>query len=153
MTLQRSGRIIGIDFGTVRIGIAITDPGQSLASPLNNYQRRTAELDKQYFLKLVQLERPIGFVVGLPVHLDGSSNASSQKAEAFGKWLQEITALPVVFFDERFTSAQANEYLAQLGLSRQAKKKVLDKLAAQILLDAYLNSDRNGNTESRSIDR
>ncbi len=150
--LPRTGRIIGIDFGTVRIGVAITDPAQSLASPLENYPRRTAELDQQYFMRLVKNERPVGFVVGLPVHLDGSSNSSSQKALAFGTWLEELTQVPVVYFDERFTSSQATEYLRELGLTRKAKKKILDKIAAQILLDAFLQSDRDGNTETRPLD-
>ena len=72
MALDRSpGRIAGIDYGTVRIGVAISDPDQTLASPLETYNRRNDALDREWFKRLAKEERVVRFVVGLPVHLDG----------------------------------------------------------------------------------
>src|SRR5512146_1181992 len=104
-SLPRSGRLAGIDYGTVRIGIAITDPGQSLASPLEIVTRRDKLQDERYFRRLAELERLAGFVVGLPVHTSGEESQKSFESREFAKWLGEITKLPVALFDERYTTA------------------------------------------------
>lgn len=134
------GRIAGIDFGTVRIGIAISDAGQSIASPYENYTRRGEEADRQRFQKLVQDEQVAWFVVGLPVHLDGRESQKSTEARRFGQWLAEVTLRRVEFFDERFTSHEAERYLADAQLTKKKRKARLDKLAAQIMLTAYLET-------------
>ena len=105
--LPTMGRLAGIDYGTVRIGIAISDADQTIASPLENYNRRNQRLDDLYFTELARQERIAGFVVGLPVHLSGDESQKSHEARQFGKRLQELTGVPVAFFDERFTSAHA----------------------------------------------
>lgn len=143
----------GIDFGTVRIGIAITDPGQMLASPYENYNRRTVEKDAEYFRKLAEQEKIVTFVVGLPVHMSGDSSRMSLAATEFGKWLAEVTGVPVVWFDERFTSSLAKEMLSAGNLTQKQKKKRLDMLAAQILLASFLESDRTGHDEYSPPDR
>lgn len=147
------GRLAGIDYGTVRVGVAITDEGQRIASPLEVYTRRSEKLDRQYFRDLVSLERVAGFVVGLPVHLSGDASEKSREAVKFGKWLWETTSVPVTWFDERFTTALAREMLNQSNLSGKKRKAFLDKMAAQILLSTYLESasrdfgqDRQGPT-------
>jgi putative holliday junction resolvase len=86
-------------------------------------------------------------VVGLPVHLSGLESRKSQEARQFGKWLGETTAVPVVFFDERFTSAEAEQHLVAADMTRKKRKQRLDKIAAQILLAAYLESHME-NTDS-----
>jgi putative Holliday junction resolvase len=138
----RGGRIAGIDFGTVRIGVAITDPTQQLASPLDNYTRRGTLGDAAYFRKLAAEERIAGFVVGLPVHTSGNESEKSHQARQFANWLAETTSLPVRLFDERYTSAHAEEALLAAGLTKKRRKERLDKLAAQIMLAAYLESTR-----------
>lgn len=140
VTLPTAGRLAGIDYGTVRIGIAITDPSQTIASPLEVYTRRNEKLDAKFFVDLVALERLVGFVVGLPVHISGDASEKSREAVAFGKWLAATTRLPVVWFDERYTTALARDVLNQSNLSGKKRKAQLDKLAAQILLAAYLES-------------
>ncbi len=142
--IPRTGRIAGIDYGTVRIGIAVTDPGQTIASPLETYHRRSQTLDDQYFLQLAREERLAGFVVGLPVHTSGNESGKSAEARAFGKNLETLTGLPVVWFDERYTSAIAEEMLQGAGLTSKKRKARLDKLAAQILLISWLESSRSG---------
>lgn len=140
--LPRSGRLAGIDYGTVRIGVAITDPDQKLASPLENYTRRGAA-DAAWFKQLAASERIVGFVVGLPVFGSGEESPKSREARQFGRWLGELTGLPVRYFDERYTSAHAEALLIDADFSRKQRKQRLDKLAAQILLAAYLESSRS----------
>jgi putative Holliday junction resolvase len=144
LELPRTGRIAGIDFGTVRIGVAITDPEQRLASPLENYTRRGPALDAAWLKQLACDERLVGFVVGLPVHTTGQESRKSIEARQYGAWISETTGLPVVYFDERFTSAHAEALLLEAGLTSKRRKERLDKLAAQIMLAAYLESSRSG---------
>lgn len=144
MVTQPLGRIAGIDYGTVRIGIAISDPAGSFASPLENYTRRGEAADRARFRRLAEEEHLARFVVGLPVHLDGSESAKSVEARAFGLWLQEATGVEVEFFDERFTTHEAQVLLSGMQLSKKKRKARLDKLAAQIMLTAYLESKRAG---------
>jgi putative Holliday junction resolvase len=151
-TTDVTGRLAGIDYGTVRIGIAITDPEQRIASPLVNYTRRGEKADAEYFRKLVADERIAGFVVGLPVHLDGRQSEKSAEARRFGEWLGQISGLPVVLFDERFTSVEAEQALMGAEMTKKKRKARLDKLAAQILLTAYLESGRATSGDVRGID-
>ena len=139
-SLPVSGRLAGIDYGTVRVGIAITDPGQSLASPLEILTRRDKLQDERYFRRLAEQERLAGFVVGLPVHTSGEESQKSFESREFAKWLGEITKLPVVLFDERYTTAHAEELLQDAGLTSKRRKARRDMLAAQILLSAFLES-------------
>jgi len=138
-----SGRIAGIDYGTVRVGVAVTDPEQRFASPLENYARDKGA-DATWFKRLATDERLVGFVVGLPVHTDGNESQKSFEARQFGKWLVELTGLPVRYFDERYTSAQAEALLQEAGFTSKRRKERLDMLAAQLMLTAYLESSRLG---------
>jgi putative Holliday junction resolvase len=147
-----AGRIGGIDYGTVRIGIAISDPRRSIASPLENYTRRTPALDSQRFVRLAGEEDVVLWVVGLPVHLDGRESAKSLEARRFGQWLAAETGIPVEFFDERFTSSEAEQFLLQAELTSKRRKKRLDMLAAQIMLSAYLESATKGQDPPRALD-
>jgi putative holliday junction resolvase len=140
----RHGRLAGIDYGTVRIGVAVTDPDQRLASPLENYTRRGEAADAVWIKLLAVSERLVGFVVGLPVHTSGNESQKSVEARAFGQWLATQTGLPVLFFDERYTSAHAEALLLDAGLTSKRRKERLDKLAAQIMLAAFLESSRTG---------
>lgn len=149
--LPRTGRLAAIDYGTVRLGVAITDPDQRLASPLENYTRRSAAADAKWLLDLVQSERIAGFIVGLPVHTSGDESQKSREARKFGAWVAELTHLPICFFDERYTSAHAEALLLDAELTKKRRKERLDKLAAQILLAAYLDSSRT-DTAPRAIE-
>lgn len=151
--IPRAGRLLGIDFGTVRLGLAVTDPSQQFASPYENYTRRTQVLDAKYLQQVVREERIVGLVLGLPLHLDGRESDKSRETREFAKWLVSTVSLPLVFFDERFTSTEAARQLAQSGLSRQKRKQRLDMLAAQLLLAGYLESTRcDANRDFGSID-
>jgi putative Holliday junction resolvase len=145
--LPPHGRLAAIDYGTVRLGVAITDPDQRLASPLENYTRRGAAADAKWLAELSQVERIAGFIIGLPIHTTGNESQKSIEARKFGKWVGEITGLPVVFFDERFTTAQAESLLLDAELTKKRRKERLDKLAAQILLASFLESNREETAE------
>ncbi|MEQ8785704.1 MAG: Holliday junction resolvase RuvX [Pirellulaceae bacterium] len=142
--LPATGRLAAVDFGTVRIGLAVCDPQRSLASPYENYTRRGPAKDKQYFQQFADEERIVGFVVGLPVFSSGDESGASQAAREFGRWLTEVTGRPVRYFDERYTSAQAEQLLGDAGYTRKQRKKRLDMLAAQIILTSYLESTSGG---------
>jgi len=144
-------RIAGIDYGTVRVGVAVADLTVGIASPCGTYQRQNAEVDARYFQRLAEEEAITKFVVGLPVHLDGSESQKSYEARQFGKWLTETTGQPVDFFDERFTSAQAEEMLQAANLTKKRRKARIDALAAQIMLTAYLESGAQSKENPGSI--
>ena len=135
------GRIVGIDFGTVRIGIALSNPERTIASPVENYTRQGPPQDAGRFQRLVVEEDVTLFVVGLPVHLDGRESPKSIEARQFGQWLAQVTGVPVEFFDERYTSVEAEQYLLAAGLTSRRRRKRMDKVAAQIMLSAYLESE------------
>lgn len=137
-------RIAGIDYGTVRIGIALADTDVGIAGPFENYNRRSLALDAEYFRQLANEERPVKFVVGLPVHLSGDESQKSQEARAFGQWLGETTGVPVEYFDERFTTAEADEILGAAKLTKKQRQARRDQLAAQIMLTAYLEAGARG---------
>jgi putative Holliday junction resolvase len=133
-------RLLGVDYGSVRIGLAVSDPDRKFAFPLATYQRRGGERDAAYFRTLMAEEAVGGVVVGLPVHLDGREGVKAVEARAFGRWLLEVTGLPVVFWDERFTTVEAESALWSAGLTHKKRRARRDRVAAQILLQAYLDA-------------
>jgi putative holliday junction resolvase len=145
-------RIAGIDYGTVRIGVAMADTEVSIASPYENYTRRSAALDAEYFKRLATEELIGLFVVGLPVHLHGGESQKSTEARAFGQWLGETTGVPVEFFDERFTTSEADQLLGGAKLTKKQRQARRDQLAAQIMLAAYLESTNRRQSNLDSID-
>jgi len=140
---EPTGRVAGIDYGTKRIGIALSDPGRTIASPWETYVRHTPDQDAQRMKRLVAEQDVQLFVVGLPLGLDGGETAKSREARAFGRWLAKVTGVPVEFFDERFTTVEAEQLLAGAELTHKRRKSRVDKVAAQILLAAYLDHIRH----------
>jgi putative Holliday junction resolvase len=140
MLFPLSGRLAGIDYGEKRIGVAVCDGDRNIASPLETHHRKSEAADQAYFQQLAKDYQLVGFVVGLPVHASGEDSAGSQKCRYFGEWLSRATGLPVAFFDERYTSAQADSLMAGVGFTRRQKKDRRDMLAAQVILAAYLES-------------
>lgn len=140
----QEGRLLGLDFGTKRLGIAVSTPEQSISSPLENYDRRSPALDAKHLAELVDEYRIAGLVVGLPVHMSGDEGGLAKQAREFGDWLAKETNRPVRYWDERFTSAQAEEILQAASLTKKQRKARKDKLAAQLLLQSFLDAkDRN----------
>ena len=137
---RSSGRLLGLDYGEVRIGIAISDAERRVASPLAVYQRRSQYEDADYFRRLVYQRSVSGIVVGLPRHTSGEEGAAAEAARQFGQWLQEITGLRVAYWDERFTTQQAERLLQQAGISGKIRREKLDMIAAQVMLQSYLDA-------------
>jgi len=145
-------RLLGVDYGSKRIGLSISDPDRKFAFPLTTYERCTAEQDAVYLRDLIAAESIGQIVLGLPVHLDGREGQKAAEVRAFGAWLAEATGLPVVYFDERFTTVEAESALWEAGLSHQKRKERRDRVAAQILLQTYLDAGCPENPEARPLD-
>jgi putative Holliday junction resolvase len=135
-----TGTLLGIDYGSVRIGLALSDRDQRIAAPFQLYERRKSAEDAAFFQKLVTQEKVAGIVLGLPIHLSGSESKKSREVRQFGQWLGKLTKLPVAYCDERFTTAFAWDELKAGGLKASQRRKQLDKVAAQMMLQHYLDN-------------
>jgi putative Holliday junction resolvase len=133
-------RLLGVDYGSVRIGLAVTDPERKMAFPLATYTRRDREKDAAYFRQVAADEGIGRIVVGLPAHLSGREGQKAGEARAFGQWLGEVTGLPVVFHDEQFTTVFAESALWSAGLTHKQRKARRDRVAAQMMLQAFLEA-------------
>ena len=135
------GALLGIDFGTKRIGIAVSTSDQSIASPLENYTLNNRDADSKFLRKLIADYSVLGIVVGLPVHMSGDEGGKAKEARQFGEWVESETLLPVSFWDERYTSSMADVYLMHANASKKKRKANRDRIAAQIMLQNFLESD------------
>lgn len=138
------GRLLGLDYGTRRIGVAVCDDMQIIASPLENYTRSTPDADGRFIRALVDEYRIVGIVVGLPVHMSGDEGGKAAEARAFGDWVGQITSRPVAYWDERYTSSLANDHLRAAGVPHHRRKELRDKIAAQMILQSYIDSSTRG---------
>jgi putative Holliday junction resolvase len=129
-----------VDFGTVRIGLSVSDADRRIASPLETHARRGRDADAAYFKQMVEREEVGQIVVGLPVHLSGREGTKAAEAREFGRWLAQTTGLAVVFWDERFSTVEAESALWEAGLTHKRRKARRDQVAAQILLQSYLDA-------------
>jgi putative holliday junction resolvase len=145
-------RLLGVDYGSARIGLAVSDPDRKIAFPLATYERRGGEKDAAYFRTLAAEEAVGGVVVGLPVHLDGREGEKAAQARAFASWLAQATGLPAVFWDERFTTVQAESALWEAGLTHKKRKARRDRVAAQMLLQAYLDAGCPGDPQAGPLE-
>jgi putative Holliday junction resolvase len=150
--VSAGSRLLGVDTGSVRVGLAVSDPDRKIAFPLATYTRRGRDQDAAYFRGLVGEEQVGGLVVGLPVHTDGREGKKAAEARAFGAWLGEVAGLPVVFWDERFTTVEAESALWEAGLTHKKRKERRDRVAAQMLLQAYLDAGCPGEQPPRALD-
>jgi putative holliday junction resolvase len=138
--LPASGALLGIDHGLKRIGIAISNSEQTIAVPVETWISKTPKLDAEHFRQLTADYRVQGCVVGLPLmNQTGDEGKQSGLARTFGEWLKAETNLPILYWDERYSSAQAETLLWSLGESPGKNKARLDGLAAQVILQSYLD--------------
>lgn len=143
------GTLLGLDYGTKRIGVAVSTPDQSIASPLENYTRRNSAEDIAWMQRLVKEYAAVGLVVGLPVHMSGDEGTKAKEARNFGEWMSRKTGLPVVFWDERYSSAMAGLYLQQSEMSPKKQKAKMDMVAAQVVLQSFLMSPNRNDAPGR----
>lgn len=137
------GRLLGVDYGTRRLGFAISTADQTISSPVANHTRQGHEGDARFVRKLIAEYGPVGLIVGLPVHMSGDEGGKARETREFGSWLARIAALPVRYADERYSSLIAEQLLGS-ELSPKKRQARLDMLAAQYILQGYL--DRQNKT-------
>jgi putative Holliday junction resolvase len=133
-------RTLGLDFGTRRVGAAVSDPRRMIATPLEVHERTDPAQDARHYQKLVAEHEVDRIVIGLPLHTGGREGTAASMARTWGDWLARATGLPVTYFDERYTTSQAEDALIGAGLRRSKRKGLRDMLAAQILLQDYLDA-------------
>lgn len=133
------GRILALDVGDVRIGIALSDPLGIIANPLETYQRKSERQDFEYIVDLAKKNEVDTIVSGLPKGLNNCDSVQTQKVRDFVEGLQAVWGKKVVFVDERFSTAEAQRILIDGDVRRDKRKKVVDKVAAAIILQTYLD--------------
>lgn len=142
--VPRKGVLLGIDYGSKRIGVAISNAEQTMALPLESYTVRSPRLDLAHFRELADDYRAKGLVLGLPVLKSGDESRQAATVREFGTWLAGELQLPIAYWDERHSSTEAELLLWSRGESPRKRKDRLDPLAAQIILQGYLDApDRN----------
>ncbi len=134
-------RILGIDFGDRRIGLAVSDRLLVSAQGIGTYQVKNVREDRRFFRELITKYEIVEVVIGLPLRMDGSAGTRAVKTKEFGRWLEKILKLPVTFWDERLTTQQASRILRQHKAKRN-KKSLKDQISAVIILSSYLEHKR-----------
>ena len=141
MALPPGGPLLGIDPGTRRIGVAVSDAGGTIALPLEVIERRGDD----WLARIAELaaERAVaGIVVGLPVRMDGTEGPEAAEARRLAAILERRLGVPAVLADERLTSVAANRAMASADVDSRRRRPVVDKVAAALLLQTYLDSAR-----------
>ena len=137
-------KTMALGLGERRIGIALSDLMGIIASGLETYERKSINQDCEYISKLITKHGVKEVVVGLPKNMDGTSGERVDKTYAFCEVLKTYTNAKIVFYDERLTTVAAEKLLISADVSRQKRKTVIDKLAATIILQDYLNFNQRG---------
>jgi putative Holliday junction resolvase len=144
MGLPADGRLLAVDWGEIRFGLALSDASQIIASPLTTLTRRAGKrFPLPAFLRLVALHRPVGLVVGLPLTPEGSEGPAAQAARALAARLGGRSELPVELVDERVTTARAHAAIREQGGSTRGRREDIDALAATVLLQHFLETRRH----------
>jgi putative Holliday junction resolvase len=138
-----TGRVMGVDVGTVRVGVALSDPTGTLASPLETLKRASDGSDLDRLVALVVEHEVSEVVVGEPVHLSGASGASAADAGAYAQALADrIPDVPVQLIDERLSTVTAASHLREGGIDSRKQRSVIDQAAAVVILQSFLDSRR-----------
>jgi putative holliday junction resolvase len=137
--LPARGALLGLDLGTKTIGVAASDPDRRLATPVETIARRrfTAEADRLF--ALAGERRAVGFVLGLPINMDGTEGPRAQSTRAFARNLARLTELPIALWDERLSTAAVERALIAAEASRARRKAVIDQHAAAYILQGALD--------------
>ncbi len=145
--IPRQGRVLAVDWGTNRIGLALSDETQLIASPFGALKRRAGKrLPLRDFLEIVEREQPVGLVVGLPLDDDGHEGDSGRAARAMGELFAQRSTLPLEFTDEDFSTARVLEISREVGATAQDRRHEVDARAAAVLLQDWLEGRRRSAT-------
>jgi putative Holliday junction resolvase len=135
----RRGALIGLDLGTKTIGVATSDPERKLAAGVETVARKTFIADAQRLLALAAERNAVGFVLGLPVNMDGSEGPRAQSTRAFARNFAKLTELPIALWDERLSTAAVERELIAADVSRRKRAAVIDQHAAAFILQGALD--------------
>ena len=147
---RTTGKILGVDFGDTRTGLAVCDPSRLLASGIGYVSPGGIEKTADAVAEIAGNERVSALVVGLPVNMDGSEGGRAARCRKFGSMLAERTGLPVLMFDERMTTMTATRYLNETNTRGKKRKTVIDTLSAQIILQNCLDRLKYVKTEGET---
>lgn len=137
--LAPGGRVLGLDVGTKTIGLALSDVSRTVATPFETIRRTKFRDDVKVLLAHVTEHDVAALVIGLPINLDGSEGPRAQSTRAFARNLADHTDLPLVFWDERLSTAAAERALLEADASRKRRAEVIDKMAAAFILQGALD--------------
>jgi putative Holliday junction resolvase len=137
------GPLIGLDLGTKTIGVAASDPDRRLAAGVETVTRHAFSADAARLLTLAAERKAVGFVLGLPINMDGSEGARAQSTRAFARNLARLTEFPIALWDERLSTAAVERELIEADVSRAKRAKVIDQHAAVFILQGALDRLRN----------
>ena len=133
------GVLMGIDLGTKTIGVAGSDPDRRLAAGIETIARKNFSTDAHRLLALAAERSAVGFVLGLPINMDGSEGPRAQSTRAFARNLGKLTDLPITFWDERLSTAAVERQLIEADVSRKKRAAVIDQHAAVFILQGALD--------------
>jgi len=136
--LPARGALIGLDLGTKTIGVAVTDPDRRLATAVETIARKRFGDDAKRLFALSAERRIVGFVLGLPINMDGTEGPRAQATRAFARNLAKLTELPIALWDERLSTAAVERALIEADVSRGKRKAVIDQHAAAYILQGAL---------------
>ncbi|KRE16634.1 Holliday junction resolvase [Bosea sp. Root381] len=139
LTLPDRARLLGLDLGTKTIGLALSDVERQIATPLETIKRVKFGQDAAALLKVAEKYEIVGLVIGLPLNMDGTSGPRVQSTRAFVRNLAPLTALPIVFWDERMSTLAVTRTLLYADASRAKRAAVVDKMAAAYILQGALD--------------
>jgi len=137
--LPPRGGLLGLDLGTKTIGVSASDPDRRLATGVETIERKTFTLDAKRLLALAEERRSVGFVLGLPINMDGSEGPRAQSTRAFARNLAKLTELPIALWDERLSTAAVERDLIAADVSRAKRAAVIDQHAAIFILQGALD--------------
>ena len=133
------GALIGLDLGTKSIGVAVSDPDRKLAAGVETIKRKAFKLDAARLIAIATERKASGFVLGLPINMDGSEGPRAQSTRAFARNLSHLTALPIALWDERLSTAAVERELIGMDVSRARRAEVIDEHAAMFILQGALD--------------
>jgi putative holliday junction resolvase len=137
--LGARGTLIGLDLGTKTIGVAVSDPDRKLATGVETVARKTFTVDARRVLALAEERSAVGFVLGLPINMDGSEGPRAQSTRAFARNFAKLTVLPIALWDERLSTAAVERELIAADVSRKKRAAVIDQHAAAYILQGALD--------------
>ena len=137
--LPAGSRLLGLDLGTKTIGLALSDVGRTIATPLETIRRKKFTPDAEALLALASEHDVAGLIIGLPLNLDGTEGPRAQATRAFARNLRKLTDLPIAFWDERLSTVAAERTLLEADATRKRRSEVIDKMAAGFILQGALD--------------